>query len=272
VLARIGGDEFAFLMPHVGLAEAYERIGRIRELFDSYNASLKDKTKVVNLSIGCSTKEHADTNIADVEKVADANMSRRKLFDQKSHHNAILTSIMTTLFERSFETEEHAQRIAQLCKTIGVHMGLAHDDIDKLHLLSMLHDIGKVGVSDRILKKPDKLTEEEWREMRKHPEIGYRIAMSSSDFAPVAEYILAHHERWDGTGYPNGMAGETIPLLSRILAVADAYDAMTQDRVYHKAIAQKDALAEIQQNAGTQFDPNVVEVFLRIMEEEGETL
>jgi HD-GYP domain-containing protein (c-di-GMP phosphodiesterase class II) len=96
--------------------------------------------------------------------------------------------------------------------------------------------------------------------------------MSSSDFAPVAEYILAHHERWDGTGYPNGMAGETIPLLSRILAVADAYDAMTQDRVYHKAIAQKDALAEIQQNAGTQFDPNVVEVFLRIMEEEGETL
>jgi HD-GYP domain-containing protein (c-di-GMP phosphodiesterase class II) len=177
---------------------------------------------------------------------------------------------MTTLFERSFETEEHAQRIAQLCKVIGVNMGLSHDDIDKLHLFSMLHDVGKVGVSDRILKKPDKLNEEEWREMQKHPEIGYRIAMTSPDFAPVAEYILAHHERWDGTGYPNGLAGEKIPLLSRILAVADAYDAMTQDRIYHRAMARQDALDEIQKYAGTQFDPNIVDVFLRVMKENGD--
>ncbi len=271
MLARVGGDEFAILMPHVGFEEAYERIANIRETFETYNASLKDKTKVVNLSIGCSTKEDESIDISEVEKTADANMSRRKLFDQKSHHNAILTSIMTTLFERSFETEEHAQRIAQLCKIVGVNMGLSHDDIDKLHLFSMLHDIGKVGVSDRILKKPDKLNEEEWSEMRKHPEIGYRIAMTSPDFAPVAEFILAHHERWDGSGYPNGLAGEKIPLLSRILAVADAYDAMTQDRIYHKAMSHEHAINEIRNNAGTQFDPYVVEVFLRVMEENGET-
>ena len=270
MLARVGGDEFAILMPRVGFDEAYCRIADIREAFEAYNASLKDKTKVVNLSIGSSTKEDESIDISEVEKTADANMSRRKLFDQKSHHNAILTSIMMTLFERSFETEEHALRIAQLCKVVGINMGLSHDDIDKLHLFSMLHDIGKVGVSDRILKKPDKLDEEEWREMRKHPEIGYRIAMTSPDFATVAEYILAHHERWDGTGYPNGLSGETIPLLSRILAVADAYDAMTQDRIYHKAMAKDDALKEIQKYTGTQFDPKVVEVFLRVIKENGE--
>lgn len=271
-LARVGGDEFALLMPKTGFTEAYERIAHIRKAFEAYNMAQKDRTKVINLSIGCSTKENGATDISEVEKAADANLSRRKLFDQKSHHNAILTSIMTTLYERSFETEEHAQRIAWLCKVVGDRMGLAHEDMDKLQLLSMLHDIGKVGISDRILKKPDKLNEEEWQEMRKHPEIGYRIAMTSPDFATVAEYILAHHERWDGTGYPNGLAGEAIPLLARILAVADAYDAMTQNRIYHTAMAKQDALDEIRKNAGTQFDPNIADVFLLVMEENEETV
>ena len=145
-------------------------------------------------------------------------------------------------------------------------MGIPHDELDKLKLLSMLHDVGKVGVSDQILKKPGKLTEEEWEEMRKHPEIGYRIAMSSPDFANVAEYILAHHERWDGRGYPRGLSGENIPILSRILSVVDAYDAMTQDRVYHKAISHEEAMEEIRRGAGTQFDPRVVEAFVMEIE------
>ena len=195
-------------------------------------------------------------------------MARRKLFDQKSHHNAVLSSIMATLFERSFETEAHAERIGELCAIVGERLSLSHDDIDRLKLFAILHDIGKIGISDQILNKPAPLNEEEVAIMKTHPEIGYRIAMASPDFAPIAELILTHHERWDGTGYPNRIAGERIPLLSRILAVADAYDAMTEDRVYRKALSSKAAIEEIRKNAGTQFDPHIAEVFLEIIEQD----
>lgn len=265
IVARIGGDEFALLLPSADATEAYAVMLAIHEAFERYNEALEDKTKVINLSIGSSTKCSDIVSIKEIEKDADVNMSRRKLFDQRSHHNAVLSSITATMYERSYETEAHAERIAQLCTMIGASMGLTHEEIDKLHLFSMLHDIGKIGISDYILKKAGELTEEEWVEMRKHPEIGYRIAMSSPDFANVADYILTHHERWDGKGYPRGIAGKDIPVLSRILAVADSYDAMTQDRVYHKAIPHEEAMAEILCCSGTQFDPKVVEVFIHEM-------
>lgn len=266
VLARIGGDEFALLMPNTGTEEAYEIIHTIGTEFERYNEALADKAMVINLSFGSSTKGSDILSIKEVEKEADANMSRRKLLDQKSHHNAVLSSIAATMYERSYETESHAERIAQLCTLTGESMGLAHEEIDKLHLFCMLHDIGKIGISDQILKKPGKLTDEEWEEMKKHPEIGYRIAMSSPDFANVAEFILSHHERWDGKGYPRGLKGESIPIHSRILAVVDAYDAMTQDRVYHKAISHQEAIDEIIRCSGTQFDPLVVKMFVREMQ------
>jgi HD-GYP domain-containing protein (c-di-GMP phosphodiesterase class II) len=137
-------------------------------------------------------------------------------------------------------------------------------DLDQLTLLTMLHDIGKVAIRESILKKPGPLTLEEWEEMKKHPEIGYRIAQNTPELSAVAEYILFHHERWDGTGYPRGLAGEEIPLLCRILAVADAYDAMTSNRVYRQAMGKQEALAELKRNAGTQFDPALVEKFIMI--------
>lgn len=127
----------------------------------------------------------------------------------------------------------------------------------------MLHDIGKMGIDDRVLNKPGKLTDDEWAIMKKHPEIGYRIAKSSPELEPIAEYILAHHERWDGKGYPQGLKGEEIPLLSRIVAVADAYDAMTEDRVYRKALTKEQTLDEIRKNIGSQFDPHIAQIFLK---------
>jgi HD-GYP domain-containing protein (c-di-GMP phosphodiesterase class II) len=238
----------------------------LKQAFDEHNATLSDRTLIINLSIGGSTKASAADDLAQVVKDAEANMARRKLFDQKSHHNAVLSSIMATLFERSFETEEHAERIGTLCAIVGEKLNLSHDDIDRLKLFAYLHDIGKIGISDQILNKPGALTEEELIVMRTHPEIGYRIAMASPDFAPIAELILTHHERWDGSGYPNRIAGDKIPLLSRILAVADAYDAMTEDRVYRKALPREVAMDEIRKNAGTQFDPQIAEVFLEIIE------
>lgn len=266
VLARIGGDEFAFLLPDVGAEAASERILEIQRAFDDYNETIPDRAFSINLSFGWGEKNTPDIDIAQVERDAEANLARRKLFDQKSHHNAVLNSIRATLFERSFETEEHAKRIGHLCAIIGEQIGLSPGNIDQLKLFALLHDVGKIGISDHILNKPGPLDEEELAQMRKHPEIGYRIAMSSPDFAPIAEYILTHHEHWDGTGYPNRLSGESIPQLSRILALADAYDAMTQDRVYRKALPRPIVLEEIRKNAGTQFDPYIAAFFLEILE------
>lgn len=266
IVARIGGDEFGLLLPNTDATACALRMLAFKEAFDRHNESLHDRTMIINLSIGASTKETEADDIAQVVKNAEANMARRKLFDQKSHHNAVLSSIMATLFERSFETEEHAERIGALCTIVGEQLKLSHDDIDKLKLFAYLHDIGKIGISDQILNKPGPLDEEELIIMKTHPEIGYRIAMASPDFAPIADLILTHHERWDGTGYPNRIAGERIPLLSRILAVADAYDAMTEDRVYRKALPRDAAIDEIRKFAGTQFDPNIAAVFLAVVE------
>jgi HD-GYP domain-containing protein (c-di-GMP phosphodiesterase class II) len=147
-------------------------------------------------------------------------------------------------------------------------MNIPNSLLSQLDLFAMLHDIGKVAVDDKILSKPGPLTSKERSVMETHPEIGYRIVKSSAELAPVAEYILYHHERWDGKGYPHGLSGDKIPLLSRVLAVVDAFDAMTHDRVYRKAMPVKGALAEIQKNSGTQFDPEVVKAFTAVIEKE----
>lgn len=131
-----------------------------------------------------------------------------------------------------------------------------------LELLSTLHDIGKISIDSNILSKPGVLTKEEWSEIKKHPEVGFRITQASPELRHISEYILSHHERWDGDGYPQGLSGEQIHLLSRILLVVDSYDAMTQDRTYRKAITKEAAAAEILNNAGTQFDPVIARVFV----------
>jgi HD-GYP domain-containing protein (c-di-GMP phosphodiesterase class II) len=145
--------------------------------------------------------------------------------------------------------------------------GLSAPDLSELELFAALHDIGKIGIVDQILNKPGKLTDEEWAQMKRHSEIGYHIALSSPELTPIAEYILSHHERFDGSGYPQGISGQEIPFAARILAVADAYDAMTQDRVYRKALGKEEAIRELSSNRGTQFDPDVVDVFLRLLTE-----
>ena len=194
-------------------------------------------------------------------------MNKRKLFEKKSHHHTILSSIMDTMYARSQETEEHAERLAHISRLIGEKMDLPQESMDELQLFAMLHDIGKVAIDDRVLNKPGKLTKEEWDIMKKHSEIGYRIAMASPELESVAEYILCHHERWDGKGYPAGLKKEEIPLLSRILAFADAYDAMTVDRVYRKALTKQEAIEEIEKNVGKQFDPEIFKIFIRIIQD-----
>ena len=262
ILARTGANEFSILMPNTDTAEAGEMLRQIKKACVRYNKTLKNRSYDISLSIGYATKASAVESIDQVAKAAEDYMHNRKLLDRRGSHSTLLSSIMATMYERSQETEEHAERLALLGKMIGNKLKLPQKSLNELELLSMLHDIGKVGIDDSILNKPGRLTSEEWAVMKKHPEIGYRIAMTSPELEPIAEYILSHHERWDGTGYPQGLKGESIPLLARILAVVDAYDAMTEDRVYRKAMTVEAAITEIRKNAGTQFDPEIARIFV----------
>ncbi len=265
IAARTGGDEFSILLPGTDRAAAYQRLQAIQHACRVYNEAVSNTELQINLSLGFGTKDQPGQTLKDAEKEAEAYLRKKKLFQQKSYHSALVASITATLFEHSQETEAHAIRLWSVCRRIGKRLGLSEQQLEDLHLFSRLHDVGKVGVDDRILNKPGKLSPEEWQIMKKHPEVGYRIALSAPELAGVAEYILCHHERWDGQGYPLGRAGTDIPLYSRILAVADAYDAMTTGRIYRDSLSKKEALAEIATHAGTQFDPHVADVFVQIM-------
>ena len=265
IIARTGGDEFSAILPKISSSEITPFLDAITSKYEIIIKKILSGMVVSNISLGSATKNSVDKNINNVEKEAEDNMYRHKLIDRESHHNSIIKSIMATMYAKSNETEEHAERLAKLSTLLGEKINLPQQSIDYLKLVSMLHDIGKVGINDNILNKNGPLSDAEWEEMKKHPEIGYRIAMSSSELAPIAPFILYHHERWDGTGYPGGFAGENIPLLSRILSITDAYDAMTNDRVYRKAMSPSEAIKELEKNSGSQFDPYLTKMFIEIL-------
>lgn len=178
-----------------------------------------------------------------------------------TYQDTTINVLLSVLREQCVETREHASRLDAYCHLLGLHFQLTSEEMEELSLLAVLHDIGKMGVNPAILKKTAPLTSKEWIEMKRHSEIGWRIVKGFPDLGAVANYILFHHERWDGKGYPSGLKADNIPLPSRILAVADAYDAMTSDRVYRKSMAKEEAIAELTKNAGMQFDPQVVSLF-----------
>ncbi len=262
LISRWGGDEFLVILPETSLEAGNKISDRIKEACR--------KTKVagtyLSASLGCACKNDNHERWEQVLKRAEDKMYKSKLLGAKSYRSVILNSIKNTLFEKSFETEEHGERVGLYCRKIGNSMGLSSSEIGELEVLAMLHDIGKIAIDVRILNKKTPLTKNEWKTLKRHPEIGYRIANSVPELVNIAEYILAHHERWDGKGYPQALAGDKIPLLSRILAVADAYDAMCEGRPYKKAVPVQKAKEELIKNAGTQFDPNVVITFLNCLE------
>ena len=262
-LARIGGDEFGILMPNTDSASALKVLSNIQDAMKRFDDTEQNDRFQHSISLGFGTRKSMDENILKIEKIAEEYLYQRKLLEHTSSHSAIIASIKATMFEKSHETEEHAERLVILSKMVADGLTLSQADRDRLELLATLHDIGKVGISDQILSKPGKLTAEEWVEMKRHPEIGYRIAMSSPELIAVAEGILCHQEHWDGTGYPRGLSREEIPLLSRIISVVDAFDAMTQDRPYRSAMTDDEAIEEIELHAGTQFDPVIARIFIK---------
>ena len=269
IISRIGGDEFGILLPRTDSQIAQLICSRIAESCKSY--VLKADTVYPSISMGHATKINTVESIDDVFRSAEESMYRQKLLERKSAHSSIMISIKATMLERSHETAEHAERLISLTKSIGLALKLDTDHLNKLELLASLHDIGKMGISDNILSKSGKLNDEEWVEMRKHPEVGFRIAQATSELIPIANYVLCHHERWDGKGYPQGLTGENIPLLSRIISIADSYDAMTNERPYRLAMTKGEAMEEIERNCGTQFDPEIGRIFIeKVLEQERE--
>jgi len=265
IVARMGGDEFSILLPGVDEEKLKEIANKIvlglgKQIYEDM-----ETTVLLSISLGYATKSRPDQTIAEITNTAEEHMYRRKLLNHKSIRSTLLSTIKELLFSKGNETKEHADRIAGLAKTLGTELDLNESDMDSLELMATLHDIGKIGISSHILSKPGALDDAEWLEIKKHPEIGYRIALTIPELQGIAEYILCHHERWDGKGYPQGLTGQEIPYISRVISVLDAFDAMTADRVYRKAITQEDALKEIHDHAGTQFDPDIVSAFIHCM-------
>lgn len=256
---RLSGDEFIILAPNTCSQEAEQIIKNMKELASKEKVGFID----VSISFGYEIKRESDVVITDVLKKAEDNMYRNKLFEGPGMREKTINLILTTLYEKNSREERHSRSVSELCEAMGIALDLSADRITELKNVGLLHDIGKIGIDEGVLNKTGRLSDEEQKEMKKHSEIGYRILSTVNDLSEIAEYILAHHERWDGTGYPKGLKGNEIPMQSRILTIADSYDSMVSDRrTYKDVLSKEEAGEELKRNAGTRFDPDYVKVFV----------
>jgi diguanylate cyclase (GGDEF)-like protein len=282
--ARIGGEEFAVILPDSDHHAAYilaERMRReVRETFmyEPYE---------LTISLGVATFPlHGITVDALVEQADEALYAAKALGRDRSvvwgedieeieaagapaarseRHAATMRSLAEVIDERERGSVAHSQAVSRYAGAIARELGLPADSIERVRFGGIVHDVGKVGVADSVLRKPGWLSAEDWIEMRRHPEVGARI-LAGAELSDVSQWVLAHHERPDGSGYPAGLAGSAIPVEARILAVADAYEAMTSDRVYRAALTPEQARTELVRCSGTQFDSRVVQAFLRVLD------
>jgi len=266
LIARWGGDEFVIMLPN----STEETARRICAKVYQACTQLKEFPVQVSIALGISTKTRPEQSLEDLFKEAEDLMYRNKMLENRSARSSFLNSLEQTLWVRSHETQEHTVRLRHLVIALGQFLGLTPDLMNNLTLLAALHDIGKIAIPNNILDKDEPLTPEEWEIMKKHPEIGYRIALANPELAHIAEAILHHHERWDGQGYPLGAKGQEIPLISRILAIADSYDVMISGRPYQPGFSQEEALQEIISCAGTQFDPELTLIFIDLIRTRGQ--
>ena len=261
LLVRYGGDEFVILMPRTSNETAHD----IYEKIEQKSQETSEDEFPVTMGLGIATKTESEEKLKDILKQADENMLQHKLVDDKSSKNRLVQGLLNTLGAKSDETKEHAMRMTQLAHRLGERMGITNSELNRLSLLATLHDIGKTNIPEEVLTKPGDLTEEEWQMIQEHPKRGYKIASASEEFAVIAEEVLSHHERWDGKGYPRGLKGENIPYLARIISIVDAFDVMTNGRPYKEPMSREEALAEIEDCAGSQFDPRLAREFVEMV-------
>lgn len=266
VIARIGGDEFTILFPNTTSAET----SLIVEGIYQEAAAMDLDNIVLSVSIGWETKTAMKQPMNELFIKAEDHMYRKKLTESQSMRNKTLQAIIKTLNEKNEREKKHSDQVSIISKKIGEAMRLDYEVIKELEIAGLFHDIGKIAVSDDILNKPGQLSETEYEEIKKHPEIGYQILKSVDAYSSLAEYVLSHHERMDGTGYPLGLAANKISLIARIIGVADAFEAMSSDRSYRKALNHDEIIKELQKHSGTQFDPEIVDVLIhQVLSDDG---
>lgn len=262
IIARIGGDEFAIVLSPCTLPIIEEGCSAVAE---AIAASNETNELQMSLSIGFAVGNTGTYDIQNLFKQADDNMYRNKLLHKKNANDALVQNLKNALGKRDFITSGHADRMQKLVENIARGLRMSERSTADLSLLAQFHDIGKIGISDALLYKTSALTSQEKLIMQKHCEIGHRISQSATVLAEIGDLILKHHEWWNGAGYPFGLKGEEIPIECRILAVVDAFDAMTSERPFRKAMTVDNALEEIKKNAGSQFDPDMVDYFINLV-------
>jgi len=258
IIARTGGDEFVVLLPKTPSDAAVAIMDRVSEAIRGE----KVEDLPISVSWGVAVKADQAESIEKVLETAEDSMYRSKVSEKTSYQNRSVHLIMETLFSRLKAEKSHSENVGSMSEKIGLAMDLNRVEAGELRTAGVIHDIGKIATPGGVLEKSSPLNEQEWDEIRKHPETGFSILSTVSEYGPLAEIVLAHHERWDGSGYPRGLKGQGIPLFSRIIGVAEAWDAMVSGRPYRKPVSVEEAIRELERCSGTQFDPEVVRVFL----------
>ncbi len=263
-VAKLEGGDVLAVLEETTHNEAVEICEDIKKDLEGFYG----RDVLIHLEYGVAVKEDAVTTMEQILGEAKSSMQNKKMLRDNSMSSSLVDSLKQTLSESDYETEEHVERTREMASRLGKALNLSDTDIGKLELLAIMHDIGKVAIPHQVLLKKGKLSDEEFEIMKQHTIKGYRIANASPELSSIADCILSHHEKWDGTGYPNKLKGEDIPLLARIISTVDSHDVMVHDRPYHRAMPEEDAIKELRRCAGTQFDPNIIEVFTRLLEEE----
>jgi len=261
-LMRIGGDEFVILYPNINKERIEELSSRLVEAVD------RTKINDINLSISVGYEVSSETFL-DVDQLfisAENHLLRKKVTESQSMRHNVVQAIMSALNEKSERERYHSKNLSHIATIIAEKLELRKDHINDISTAALLHDIGKITIDTSILNKPADLTDEEYSIMKEHVQSSYQILKTIDSYSHLANYVYAHHEHWDGNGYPRKLKKDEIPIVSRIISVADAYDAMRSDRPYQKGISHEKATKELLRCSGTQFDPKIVTVFLGIEE------
>jgi diguanylate cyclase (GGDEF)-like protein/PAS domain S-box-containing protein/putative nucleotidyltransferase with HDIG domain len=258
LVARIGGDEFVLVLPKTSLDESKKIANHIKKITSKEIVS----NIALSISYGCDTKEMSSQLISAVCANAENVMYKHKLNERLSIRSKTIELIMNSLFDKSQAEKQHSNKVSQICFAIASKMQLDEETVKKLRAVGLIHDIGKIGINERILNKTDSLTNSERIDIERHSEIGWRLLSSTNEFSELAQLVIDHHEKMDGSGYPNGLKGKAIQLESRILAIAEAYDAMTSKKSYRKELTKEEAIKELKKCSGTHFDAEIVNVFV----------
>lgn len=264
IVARLGGDEFVILLPKTKLDDAEKVVYRTKNRFS------KERVGAVNCSmaLGCATKTSVDQDMEKTMGNAENKMYKEKTLARRTTSAEAVNTIIATLYARSPREEQHSLNVGELCETMGIGMNMQKADIEKLKKIGYLHDIGKIVLNNKLLNEDFEPTADEWIEIKKHPLVGYRILNLIDDTMNYAEIILAHHEHWDGSGYPKGLKGEETPLLARVLSIIEGFERRLNGNYNLKPVGIEKALNFIRLKSGSFYDPTLSDLFIKMVEKE----